>query len=222
MSGSDIGGEPRQGVAGQPAPRASHLARVDLYWLPLGAGGHFVRWNGLVFEALAARLGHRERDDLYHSALEVHLDGARYVIEQAPVWNTRQADRGVVREGPVGSPWLGRWRLFRYEVRRWRNGVIPDALEAVDSPRRVSTGAAAARQVLDLVPCSPTATWGRDELHTGDMWNSNSLISWLLASTGHDTDAITPPAHGRAPGWSAGLTLAARETHGRRSPPRIE
>jgi len=171
-----------------------------------------VRWNGLVFEALAARAQHRQRSDLYHSALEVHLDGARYVIEQAPVWNTREPDRGVVREGPVGAPWLGRWRLFRYEVRRWRDGVIPDALEAVDSPRRVSTGAGTARRVLDLVPGSPAATWGRDELRTGDMWNSNSLVSWLLARSGHDTAAIVPPANGRAPGWRAGLTLAARET----------
>lgn len=212
MSENDIEGEPRRGASGQPAPRISHAARVDLYWLPLGAGGHFVRWNGLVFEALAARLQHRQRSDLYHSALEVHLDGERYVIEQAPVWNTRRADRGVVCEGPVGAPWLGRWRLFRYEVRRWRDGVIPDAREAVDSPRCVSTGAAAARRVLDLVPGSPTATWGRDELRTGEMWNSNSLVSWLLARSGHDTGAIVPPAHGRAPGWSAGLTLAARET----------
>jgi len=73
-----------------------------------------VRWNGRVFEALDARRQHRQRNDLYHSALEVHLDGERYVIEQAPVWNARQPDRGVVCEDPVGSAWLGRWRLFRY------------------------------------------------------------------------------------------------------------
>jgi hypothetical protein len=30
---------------------------VDLYWLPLGAGGHSVRLNGRVFEAVAARPG---------------------------------------------------------------------------------------------------------------------------------------------------------------------
>ena len=32
---------------------------VDLYWLPLGAGGHSVRLNGLVFEAVVARLERR-------------------------------------------------------------------------------------------------------------------------------------------------------------------
>jgi hypothetical protein len=199
-----------------PAPRrAEHLPStttgVDLYWLPLGAGGRFVRSNGRLYEALAARLQHRDRRDLYHSALEVHLAGDRYVIEQAPVWNTSAAHRGVVCEGPVGSPLLGRFKLFRYEVRRWRNGVIADRDEAVDGPCRLSTDADRAQRVLDLVPDVPTATWGRDEHKTGEMWNSNSLIAWLLARSGHDTDVIDPPAHGRAPGWFAGLSVAARE-----------
>ncbi len=183
---------------------------VDLYWLPLGAGGRFVRSNGRLYEALAARLQHRDRRDLYHSALEVELAGDRYVIEQAPVWNLTDPDRGVVCEGAVGAPSLGRFKLFRYEVRRWRDGVIPDRAEAVDSPRRLSTDPGRAQRVLDLAPAFPTATWGRDEQGTGEMWNSNSLIAWLLARSGHDTDAIAPPAHGRAPGWAAGLSVAAR------------
>ena len=48
---------------------------VDLYWLPLGAGGHSVRLNGRVFEAVAARLGRREPCDLYHAALGVRVPG---------------------------------------------------------------------------------------------------------------------------------------------------
>ncbi len=186
---------------------------VDLLWLPLGAGGHFVRTNGHIYEAVAARVQHRARSDLYHSALEVHHAGERYVIEQGPVWNVKEAHRGVVREGPVGSPRLGRFKLFRYEVRCWRNGVIPDRDEAVDSPRRLSADAERAQRVLELVPDFPMATWGRDEQHTGEMWNSNSLIAWLLARSGHDTDSIAPPAHGRAPGWFAGLCVAAREAN---------
>jgi hypothetical protein len=31
-----------------------HPAAVDLYWIPLGAGGHCVRFNGKVYEALVA------------------------------------------------------------------------------------------------------------------------------------------------------------------------
>jgi hypothetical protein len=43
------------------------------------------------------------------------------------------------------------------------------------------------------------------------MWNSNSVISWLLARSGLPTDVIRPPAGGRAPGWHAGLVVARRE-----------
>jgi hypothetical protein len=32
-------------------------ARVDLLWLPLGAGGHSVRWNGRVYEMTPAARG---------------------------------------------------------------------------------------------------------------------------------------------------------------------
>ena len=46
-------------------------ATVSLYWLPLGAGGRSVRWNGRIFEALAARRERRAARALYHSALEV-------------------------------------------------------------------------------------------------------------------------------------------------------
>jgi hypothetical protein len=189
------------------------LASVELYWLPLGAGdaSHCVRWNGRIFEAIAARRHHRQACDLYHSALIVHLGRDRYTIEMAPVWGNKPPDRGVVSEGAVGLPWLGRSRFFRYEVRRWRNGMIPDIAEAVASPQRLSTDIARARQLLDLVPAFPAVTWGRDELRAGEMWNSNSLIAWLLARSSHHTDTIDMPAHGRAPGWSAGLAVAARQ-----------
>ena len=58
---------------------------VDLYWLPLGAGGHSVRLNGCIFEAVVARLEKRPSKDLYHSALVVRAPEGEFVIEQAPV-----------------------------------------------------------------------------------------------------------------------------------------
>jgi hypothetical protein len=195
-----------------PAQRGGQrLVSVELYWLPLGAGdtSHCVRWNGRIFEAISARSHQRPACDLYHSALMVHLGGDHYTIEMAPAWGNKQAERGVVSEGPVGLPWLGRSRFFRYEIRRWRNGAIPDIGEAVASPQRLGTDIARARLLLDLVPAFPAATWGRDELHTGEMWNSNCLIAWLLARSGHRTGAIDMPTHGRAPGWAAGLAVAA-------------
>jgi hypothetical protein len=183
---------------------------VDLYWLPLGAGGHSVRWNGRVFEAVAARLERRTPRSLYHAALEVRAHAGRFVIEQAPAWDDRGSERGVVAEGAVGTRWAGRFRLCRYEVRRWREGAIPDLAEAVDSPRRLTDDSAVAERLLDLVPEVPTATWGRDELRTGEMWNSNSVVAWLLDRSGIDAEAIAPPPGGRAPGWRAGIAVARR------------
>ena len=184
---------------------------VDLLWIPLGAGGHVVRWNGRAYEALVAFLEHRPRCDLYHSALEIGVPEGRVVIESAPIRDDRGRERGVVAEGPVGTRWAGRFRLFRYEIRRWHGGSIPDANDAVESPVRVADDLDRAQRVLDLVPSVPTPVWGRDELRAGDMWNSNSVISWLLVRAGVDPEAIQPPAGGRAPGWDAGLIVARRE-----------
>jgi hypothetical protein len=135
---------------------------VDLYWIPLGAGAHVVRLSGKLYEAIKAFSEKRERFALYHTALEVHLPDARFVIESAPVIDLRGQDRGVVAEGSVGTSWAGRFPIFRYEIRRWRGGSIPDANEAISSPVRVATDLAHAQEVLDLVPSVPTPVWGRD------------------------------------------------------------
>ncbi|MDW5594739.1 hypothetical protein VSS74_10350 [Conexibacter stalactiti] len=185
---------------------------VDLWWLPLGAGGRFVRFNGRAYEALVARMQRRPPRDLYHAALELRADGQRWVIEMAPAWDGAgggSGGRGVVAEGPVGTRRAGRLRLFRYEIRRWRGGEIPDLAEAVGSPRRISGDEDAARRLLALVPQVPTHVWGRDELGAGDMWNSNSVVAWLLVRGGLDAAAVRPPVGGRAPGWRAGLVAAA-------------
>ncbi len=194
-------------------PHLVDSASVDLYWLPLGAGDAHpsVRRSGRLFEALVARHEHRGRRDLYHSALEVQLDGERFVIEMAPVWSNKAPGQAVVCEGAVGLSCLGLSRFFRYEVHRWSDGLIPDRAESVASPRRLSTDRVRAQQVLELVPSFPNATWGRDELCTGEMWNSNSLTAWLLARSGHDTNSLDPPPGGRAPGWTAGLSVAMRQ-----------
>lgn len=186
-------------------------AAVDLYWLPLGAGGHSVRFNGRVYEALAARRERRPACDLYHSALRVEIGADSYVIEQAPVPRLGGGvDRGVVAGGPVGSRWAGRLRIFRYEIRVWRSGRIPDVSEAVESPVRLSADELRACRLLAIVPRVPTPTWGRDELATGEMWNSNAVIAWVIASSGIDVERIQPPAGGRAPGWRAGIVVAGR------------
>ena len=183
-------------------------AAVDLYWIPLGAGGHCVRFNGRVFEAIDAALARRERRDLYHAALVVELGSARYSIEIAPSPDADGVNRGVVATGAVGSRHLGRLRLFRYEVRCWQGGSIPDLGYAVGAPCRVAADPLAVRRLLDLVATVPTPVWGRDELRAGEMWNSNSMVAWLIASAGLPTERLRPPPRGRAPGWNAGLAVA--------------
>jgi hypothetical protein len=185
-------------------------AAVDLYWIPLGAGGHSVRFNGKVFEAITAARKHRQRYDLYHAALVVEVDGDRYTIEIAPSPNADEPSRGVVGTGAVGSRHISWLRLFRYEVRCWRGGSIPDLGYAVGGAHRLTTDARVARRLIDLVATVPRPVWGRDELRAGEMWNSNSMIAWLIATAGLPTGLLRPPPHGRAPGWDAGLQVARR------------
>ena len=161
-------------------------AWVDLYWLPLGAGGWFVRTNGRLYERLSAWRGHRPSSDLYHSALMVRADDVTYAVEMGPVWNVADDDRGVLCEGPVGSYGLGRLRPFRYEVRCWAGGRIPEVtllfgeallrgnramkvdasgLDAFDSPRfpplaEIGIDVVVNQQVVRATQGSPRLTGG--------------------------------------------------------------
>src|SRR4051794_36094684 len=196
-------------VSGRRPTMTLMEASIDLYWIPLGAGGHCVTRNGRIYEALVAVRERRERRDLYHAALIAHLDEERYAIEVGPVGRSGE-EHGVVASGAVGSRWLGWWRLFQYEVRCWRHGTIPDLDYALGSPIRASSDASAVRALLNASRHVPTYVWGRDELHVGDMWNSNSVVAWLLTAAGIDAATIQPPPHGAAPGWQAGVAAALR------------
>ena len=189
---------------------------VSLFWIPLRAGGSgFVRMNGRIYEAIEARLQRRRPLDLYHTALEVRLPGERFIVETMwPCPKGNPAGRGVVAIAPVFAGWLSFTRIFRYEVRRWMNGVLPDASEAIGGPRLVSSDEEVAERVLDLTNQVPRLIWGRDQARTGEMWNSNSVVSWLLAKAGLDMETVLPPAMGRAPGWDAGVVMAQRRTDG--------
>jgi hypothetical protein len=185
------------------------MCEVELLWIPLGAGQHVVRVSGRAFEAMMAFVQRRPACALYHSALVVTVPDGRYVIEMTPVPDQHGEKRGVVASGAVGSTWLGKLRVFRYEIHRWRNGVIPDIDHAI-AAMTLQLDFADARRLLDLVPSVPTPVWGRDELDAGEMWNSNSVTSWTLHRGGVDTTQLVPPNGGRAPGWDAGLAVAAR------------
>jgi len=109
------------------------MASVDLYWLPLGAGGSFVRFNGRVYEAAIALRQHRDRCDLYHAALQVHLDGDRFVIEMTPAWDRPEPDRGVWPKARLPRSWC--------EVRRrHRERLGPAPRHGARSTRSASLG----------------------------------------------------------------------------------
>jgi hypothetical protein len=187
-------------------------ARLDLYWIPLGAGARVVRLSGRLYETLAAFAQRRPRNDLYHSALVATVNTVRTVVEMAPIPDAcGRTSRGVVAEGAVGLHRLRPLRVFRYEIRRWPEGLIPDLACAVSSPVQVADDPAQVQSVLDLVALVPTPVWGRDELGLGEMWNSNSVISWVLARAGLLASAGPPPGNGRAPGWDAGVRAATRD-----------
>jgi hypothetical protein len=190
-------------------------SRISLYWIPLGAGGvGFVRFNGRLYEAIQARRQGRTALELFHTALEVHTADGRFIVENA--WPSPDADigsRGVALEGPVFSRRLERLRPFRYEVRVWRDGVIADASAAVQSPLVLSHDPGEAQRLVDSVGSVPAYVWGRDELGAGEMWNSNSVVSWLLTRVGLMMEGIQPPDRGRAPGWRAGVLAAQNEVN---------
>jgi hypothetical protein len=171
--------------------------------------------NGRIYETLAGWRNKRARYDLYHSAMVVTLPIGKFVIEQAwPISRGDRKQRGVVSEGLVGTRLARFARFLRYEIRRWPDGVISDIDEAVASPVCLSRDVVVAARILELISEVPTPVWGRDELRAGEMWNSNSLISWLIARSGLDVDSVQPPLGGRAPGWHAGIVVARRQQHG--------
>ncbi|OZF06436.1 hypothetical protein CH300_10325 [Rhodococcus sp. 15-1154-1] len=80
----------------------------------------------------------------------------------------------------------------------------------MQSPGRLTVDEEQCVRAHRVVSEVPTSTWGRDELGTGDMWNSNSVVSWVLTRAGVDATTITPPREGSAPGWAAGIVAALR------------
>ncbi len=184
---------------------------LRLHWIPLGAGERVVRRSGRIYERMSAAVGRRAPCDLYHSALVLTTTQGTCSVEMAPTPGPDgRSARGVVASGPVGLRWLGRFRLFRYEVRCWWGGEIPDLAFAVGEPALMTDDPLSWERVLEMLPEVPTPTWGRDELDLGEMWNSNSVISWVLTAAGLADVAGGPPPGGRAPGWDAGATAARR------------
>jgi hypothetical protein len=98
-------------------------------------------------------------------------------------------------------------------------------VDGVDDEVRLPTDASRAGQLLDLVARVPHATRGRDEQQLGEMWNSNSLLSWLLASSGPRPDEGCPALRrprSRLGCWAgAGKPTAAAPSTDQQLPTRV-
>jgi hypothetical protein len=156
-------------------------------------------------------LARRPRRDIYHAALTIHSCDGNFSVEMTPVPDRRGTQRSVVAQGPVGSRWLGRDRIFRYEVRCRRNGAIPDLRYAIAPPTLLSHDPTTAQRIINTLPNVSTLVWGRDEMHVGEMWTRNSIISWAITRAGLDATSIAFPQDGRAPGWDAGVAIARHD-----------
>lgn len=178
----------------------------------MGAGEHVVVHTSRWWERVQARREHRAPEPLLHAALEIYTDSCRYVVEMTPAWGQPAGARGVVASGPVGLRALGGLRAFRYEVRAWPDGELPDRTFAVGAPVVIPLTTDRVDTLLGRLAYVPPLTWGRSVLPAGDMWNSNSLVSWLLTTSGVDATRLRPRS-GRAPGWDAGIVVAGSAGH---------
>ncbi len=176
------------------------VARVE--WAQVGAGGHVAWRTSAWWERLVAAREHRAPQRLVHAVLEVAVDGAVQSIDMAPTWGRSAGARRVVLSGPVGSRLLGRCPLFRYELR------VVDAPAPPSHVLPVGDELPLPADVLDDLVLVPPLTWGRDEARVGEMWTSNSVVSWLLER--HGVTTVGPPPGHRAPGWDAGRRVARR------------
>jgi hypothetical protein len=158
-------------------------ASIELYWLPLGAGGWFVRLNGRIWEAIHAQRKHRRPLDLYHTALIVRVPEGRFVVENC--WPIPNADGPAPQRAGGGAgvePPAGPLADVRYESAAGETASSPNAGEAVASPQLLSQDSVVAHRLLDLVGSLPNPVWGP----------AKNLTPPMVLSVGGPTTLIAP------------------------------
>ena len=199
-----------------PAPGADRRlseplrAAVELYWIPLGAGGHSVRFNGRVFEAIQAARRHRRRCDLYHAAIVVAFGGDRYTIEVAPSPDADEASRGVVGTGAVGSRISAACACFAMRsaagaMGPFRTSPRRSANRAGSRPTRSRPSAPRPGRVRSETRLGPRRPQGRRDVEL----QFRRRLAGCHGGPGRPMQ-LHPPCGGRAPGWGAGLVVARR------------
>ena len=185
------------------------MAAVDLYWLPLGAGGRSVRLNGKVFEAVSARVQRRSACDLYHSALEVSVDSERFVIEMAPAWDANGASGGPSSRAPSEPAGQDVVVGFATRCAAGRTGGFP----TLRRPSTARSDSAKIRGPLDICwtsfprcrPGSGVETSSR-RARCGTRTPSSS---WLLAAQRHRRFPRATPRTGSRAGMGRGRQVTA-------------
>ena len=189
---------------------ARPVATVVVYWIPLGAG---VVGCPHQRQAVRGGVGDPPRARTCRSTTPPSRSRSRKDASSSRwhPWPTLTASAAAPSEQGRSVPG-GRGGCGSFATRSAAGATAcfqtPPLLSVVPSswPRTPRV----ARRLIELVPTVPTPTWGRDELSTGEMWNSNSVTSWLLARSGVEVGGLGPPDGGRGPGWDAGLAVAAR------------
>jgi hypothetical protein len=141
--------------------------------------------------------------DLYHTALAVRVPEGRFIVETmwpSPDGNTES--RGVVVEAPVFARRLSFTRVLRYEVRCWRDGILPDSDHAIGGPQLLSDDLELGRRLLQTADIVPALIWGRDQSAVGDMWNE--LGDLLAPHPYRSADRDVPASGRRARSWMGG------------------
>lgn len=188
------------------------MTGLELFWLPLGAGGHSVRVNGKVYEALLARAQRRASRDLYHAALVAELPDGHPLSRSGPSGT-----------GSPAPPIAARWCRARSACVRWAVAVVPlrgAALAGRSHPGpRVRRGrpASSHRRRGRRTTCPRR----RDRRAGADLGPRRARArgdvelqlrhTWVLVRAGLDPSEVQPPSSGRAPGFDAGLAAARRE-----------
>ncbi len=199
-------------MAQQRAP-----ASVDLYWLPLGAGGRVVRWCGRLYESWAAWREHRDRAALFHAGLMLRLDDTAFAVEMGPVWNVTEPDRGVLLEGPSARGGSAVSGLPATRCGAGRAATFPDLARRCDPVRTTHEPGTVAGRPGRAPAAAAAHTWGRDELGAGEMWNSNSAVAWHSRAPATTwTPSDRRPAAGRPGGRPASCWPGAAVDPGHR------
>ena len=82
---------------------------VDLYWLPLGTGGHSARLNGRIFEAIASRIEGRDARDSTtrpsrFASRKDASSSSKHPLETGTAQPVAPSSKGLLEHGrPAGS-----------------------------------------------------------------------------------------------------------------------